>query len=225
MRTYIDIYVFMGDSKNYKILKRGVVEMRKATLEKRNKFLKTTEELFYKRGYKETSIKDICEALSTTTGSFYFMFDSKEGILEEIIKKYYDDILAKIDSILEESGSIKEKLTNWIDYRYRYYHTHSEFFVMYNNLKLESGRANLVVNEAEERRNARNLDSITKVINKHAEELAYGKDRTKDIVSLIISLDEVRMQDLYEKLNEKVTVKLEDEIEFSKKAILNLLAL
>ena len=58
--------------------------MRKTTQEKRKKFVKTTEELFYKRGYKDTSIKDICEALETTTGSFYFMFDSKEGILEEM---------------------------------------------------------------------------------------------------------------------------------------------
>mgnify|MGYP003555541257 CR=1 FL=1 len=61
--------------------------MRKTTQEKRKKFVKTTEELFYKRGYKDTSIKDICEALETTTGSFYFMFDSKEGILEEIVKE------------------------------------------------------------------------------------------------------------------------------------------
>jgi AcrR family transcriptional regulator len=199
--------------------------MRKATLEKRNRFLKTTEELFYKRGYKETSIKDICDALSTTTGSFYFMFDSKEGILEEIIKKYYDEILAKIDEILEKEGTLKEKLENWLEYRYEYYNENSEFFVMYNKLKEETGRASLVINESEERRNARNLDSINKLVLNHSEELPFGKERIKDIVNIIIELDELRAKDLYEKLDEKDGVNLNKEIEFSKKVLLNLLGL
>lgn len=199
--------------------------MRKATLEKRNRFLKTTEELFYKRGYKETSIKDICDALSTTTGSFYFMFDSKEGILEEIIKKYYDEILAKIDEVLEKEGSLKEKLENWLEYRYQYYNENSEFFVMYNKLQEETGRASLVINEAEERRNARNLDSINKLVMNHFEELSFGKERLKDIVNIIIELDELRARDLYEKLDESEGVSLSKEIEFSKKVLLNLLGL
>ena len=84
--------------------------MRKTTQEKRKKFVKTTEELFYKRGYKDTSIKDICEALETTTGSFYFMFDSKEGILEEIVKEYYEGFLDKIDETLEAGKNLKEKI-------------------------------------------------------------------------------------------------------------------
>ena len=199
--------------------------MRKATLEKRNRFLKTTEELFYKRGYKETSIKDICDALSTTTGSFYFMFDSKEGILEEIIKKYYDEILVKIDEVLEKEGTLKEKLENWLEYRYQYYNENSEFFVMYSKLQEETGRASLVINEAEERRNARNLDSINKLVMNHAEELSYGKERIKDIVNIIIEIDELRAKDLYEKLDEKEGVNLSKEIDFSKKVLLNLLGL
>lgn len=199
--------------------------MRKATLEKRNRFLKTTEELFYKRGYKETSIKDICDALSTTTGSFYFMFDSKEGILEEIIKKYYDEILAKIDEVLEKEGTLKEKLENWLEYRYQYYNENSEFFVMYSKLQEETGRASLVINEAEERRNARNLDSVNKLVMNHAAELSYGKERIKDIVSIIIEIDELRARDLYEKLDEKEGINLSKEIEFSKKVLLNLLGL
>lgn len=199
--------------------------MRKATLEKRNRFLKTTEELFYKRGYKETSIKDICDALSTTTGSFYFMFDSKEGILEEIIKKYYDEILAKIDEVLEKEGTLKEKLENWLEYRYQYYNENSEFFVMYSKLQEETGRASLVINEAEERRNARNLDSVNKLVINHAAELSYGKERIKDIVNIIIEIDELRARDLYEKLDEKEGINLSKEIEFSKKVLLNLLGL
>ena len=95
--------------------------MRKTTQEKRKRFVKTTEELFYKRGYKDTSIKDICEALETTTGSFYFMFDSKEGISEEIVKDYYDDFLDQIDETLEEGKTLKDKVASWVKVKYDNY--------------------------------------------------------------------------------------------------------
>lgn len=199
--------------------------MRKATLEKRKKFLQITEELFYKRGYKETSIKDICEALDTTTGSFYFMFDSKEGILEEIVKKYYDDLLAKVDSILEADESLKGKLENWIEFRYNYYNDNSEFFVMYDNLYLESGRASLVINECEDRRNSKTLEAVTKLFSNHLKEVEYSKDRLEDLVNIVISIEELRAKSLYAKLREKVTFDINEEIEFSKKAIINLLSL
>ncbi len=199
--------------------------MRKATLEKRKKFLQITEELFYKRGYKETSIKDICEALDTTTGSFYFMFDSKEGILEEIVKKYYDDLLTKVDSILEADGSLKAKLENWIEFRYNYYNDNSEFFVMYDNLYLESGRASLVINECEDRRDSKTLEAVTKLFSNHLKEVGYSKDRLEDLVNIIINIEELRAKSLYAKLREKVTFDIKEEIEFSKKALINLLSL
>ncbi len=199
--------------------------MRKATLEKRKKFLQITEELFYKRGYKETSIKDICEALDTTTGSFYFMFDSKEGILEEIVKKYYDDLLTKVDSILEADESLKAKLENWIEFRYNYYNDNSEFFVMYDNLYLESGRASLVINECEDRRDSKTLEAVTKLFSSHLKEVGYSKDRLEDLVNIIINIEELRAKSLYAKLREKVTFDIKEEIEFSKKALINLLSL
>ncbi len=199
--------------------------MRKATLEKRKKFLQITEELFYKRGYKETSIKDICEALDTTTGSFYFMFDSKEGILEEIVKKYYDDLLTKVDSILEADESLKAKLENWIEFRYNYYNDNSEFFVMYDNLYVESGRASLVINECEDRRNSKTLEAVTKLLSNHLKEVGYSKDRLEDLVNIIINIEELRAKSLYAKLREKVTFDIKEEIEFSEKALINLLSL
>lgn len=199
--------------------------MRKATLEKRKRFLQITEELFYKRGYKETSIKDICEALDTTTGSFYFMFDSKEGILEEIVKKYYDTLLDKVDGILETEGSLKEKLEKWVNFRYEYYNESSEFFVMYDNLYLESGRASLVINECEEKRNGRTLDAVTKLLTNHLGEVAYAGDRLEDLVSMVINIEELRAKNLYQKLREKAEFDLKSEIEFSQKALVNLLGL
>ena len=150
--------------------------MRKTTQEKRKKFVKTTEELFYKRGYKDTSIKDICEALETTTGSFYFMFDSKEGILEEIVKEYYEGFLDKIDETLEAGKNLKEKIAAWVKLKYEYYAHNGEFFVMYDNLGTESGRASLVINESEERRTSRTKAAVEKLLK---ETLKQGRAKTQ----------------------------------------------
>lgn len=44
-------------------------------------------ELFSKRGYKDVSMQDICNATGLSKGGLYRHFDSKSAILLEIIKK------------------------------------------------------------------------------------------------------------------------------------------
>ncbi len=199
--------------------------MRKTTQEKRKKFVKTTEELFYKRGYKDTSIKDICEALQTTTGSFYFMFDSKEGILEEIVKDYYDLFLDRIDETLEASKDLKEKVSAWVKLRYEYYAHNSEFFVMYDNLGAESGRASLVINESEEKRTSRTKGAVEKLIKDNFAELDFDKERIDYLVNLVINIEELRAKDIFAKLKSSKKIDIKKEIDFSQKVLFNLLGL
>ena len=199
--------------------------MRKTTQEKRKKFVKTTEELFYKRGYKDTSIKDICEALETTTGSFYFMFDSKEGILEEIVKEYYEGFLDKIDETLEAGKKKKKKIAAWVKLKYEYYAHNGEFFVMYDNLGTESGRASLVINESEERRTSRTKAAVEKLLKENFAELDYDKERIDYLLNLVINIEELRAKDVYNKLKVSKKIDIKKEIEFSQKVLFNLLGL
>ena len=199
--------------------------MRKTTQEKRKRFVKTTEELFYKRGYKDTSIKDICEALETTTGSFYFMFDSKEGILEEIVKDYYDDFLDQIDETLEEGKTLKDKVASWVKVKYEYFSTNAEFFVMYDNLGTESGRASLVISDSEERRTSRTKAAVDKLIRDNFGELKFDKERLDYIVDLVISIEELRSKDIFNKFKASKQIDIKKEIYFSQKVLFNLLGL
>ena len=199
--------------------------MRKTTQEKRKKFVKTTEELFYKRWYKDTSIKDICEALETTTGSFYFMFDSKEGILEEIVKEYYEGLVEKIDETLEAGKNLKEKIAAWVKLKYEYYAHNGEFFVMYDNLGTESGRASLVINESEERRTSRTKAAVEKLLKENFAELDYDKERIDYLLNLVINIEELRAKDVYNKLKVSKKIDIKKEIEFSQKVLFNLLGL
>ncbi|WP_226666076.1 TetR/AcrR family transcriptional regulator [Metabacillus litoralis] len=68
-------------------------------------------QLFATRGFKETSIQDIVDALNVTKGTFYYYFTSKEQLLMEIHLKYIDELLTKQEEIIKDNElSSKEKL-------------------------------------------------------------------------------------------------------------------
>lgn len=60
--------------------------MKKGELRK-DSILKTAEKLFFERGFDETSIQDILDALSISKGGFYHYFESKIALLEEICRQ------------------------------------------------------------------------------------------------------------------------------------------
>ena len=60
--------------------------MKKGEL-RRDSILRTAEKLFFEKGYDETSIQDILDALSISKGGFYHYFESKIALLEEICRQ------------------------------------------------------------------------------------------------------------------------------------------
>jgi len=55
--------------------------------ERRKAILMTALNLFVKRGYYETKIADIAEAVPMSTGLLFHYFESKEELLLELVKK------------------------------------------------------------------------------------------------------------------------------------------
>lgn len=199
--------------------------MRKSTLEKRNKFLQVTEQLFCERGYKNTSVKDICKELETTTGSFYFMFDSKEGILAEIVKKYTSEYLNAHNEMADKKGTLKDVIVELIDYKYEFYKKHVDFIVMYETLYLETGRASLVIEQLEQEVSDSLRNAIAAVLKNHKDEVALDANRLEDIALLIVGILKTSSVNLFDKIERKETVDFQGEREFFEKVVLNLLDL
>ena len=61
--------------------------MRKGDI-KRDSILSTAQRLFFERGYDQTSIQDILDALNMSKGGFYHHFVSKEAVLSEICQRH-----------------------------------------------------------------------------------------------------------------------------------------
>ena len=56
----------------------------------REKIVAAAAELFAKKGYRATSLDEVAEKLEVKKPSFYHYIDSKEDVLMEIFRKYYD---------------------------------------------------------------------------------------------------------------------------------------
>lgn len=70
--------------------------MKKGDL-KRSSILEAAEALFFEKGYEQTSIQDILDALSLSKGGFYHHFPSKEAILTEICENRVLDRLSRLN--------------------------------------------------------------------------------------------------------------------------------
>ena len=57
--------------------------MKKGDL-RRQAILDTAEALFFERGYEETSVQDILDAMGLSKGGFYHHFESKMAVLEAV---------------------------------------------------------------------------------------------------------------------------------------------
>lgn len=65
----------------------------------------STKQAFYhllsKTNYKDMKVKDICEYAAINRGTFYYHFDSKEALVDEIINEYIQSFIIAMESSLE----------------------------------------------------------------------------------------------------------------------------
>lgn len=66
----------------------------------KDKIIDESVQLFDSKGFSETSVQDIVDALNVTKGTFYYYFESKEQLLMNIQTMYIDDLLEKQRQIL-----------------------------------------------------------------------------------------------------------------------------
>ncbi|MGM0899569.1 MAG: TetR/AcrR family transcriptional regulator [Bacillota bacterium] len=70
----------------------------------KERIVETSIQLFDKKGFTGTSIKEIVEELNVTKGTFYYYFKSKEELLKDIHLTYIDDLIEQQKVILEDSN-------------------------------------------------------------------------------------------------------------------------
>ena len=79
----------------------------KRTEEVRNKVIAVARRLMVQQGYQKTTIRQIVRETGVASGSIYYLFGGKEGILNEII----NDLMERLMFIIEYTGSRNDRDT------------------------------------------------------------------------------------------------------------------
>lgn len=77
---------------------------------RKREFLETAIDMFIEKGYEVTSINHILKKMNITKGSFYYHFESKDDLLNQIIDLFLEDIRTIADKVEKSDCSALEKL-------------------------------------------------------------------------------------------------------------------
>jgi AcrR family transcriptional regulator len=77
---------------------------------RRGEVLDVAARMFAEKGYENTTSQDIGEELGMLRGSIYYYFDSKEGLLFELIEEVWLGALEYLDEIMASDADPAEKL-------------------------------------------------------------------------------------------------------------------
>ena len=67
---------------------------------RRDELLDIAATLFAERGLRATTVRDIADAAGILSGSLYHHFDSKESMVDEILRGFLDDLFGKYREIV-----------------------------------------------------------------------------------------------------------------------------
>ena len=91
---------------------------------RKQEFLHVALQLFYEKGYENTTINDIIEHMDVSKGAFYHYFESKEDVIVTLAKVYTDRAVRIIKKIIARPdlsviGKLNEVFCSMNEYKYR----------------------------------------------------------------------------------------------------------
>lgn len=82
--------------------------------DRKESLVKIAFEMFLSNGYENTSVDKIIEEAKIAKGTFYYYFESKEQLLEEVVGLMLDNQSKHAEEILNSNISIPEKIVGII---------------------------------------------------------------------------------------------------------------
>src|SRR5690349_11036989 len=77
---------------------------------RRDELLSIAAGLFAEKGFKNTTVRDIADAAGILSGSLYHHFDSKESMVDEILRTFQDELFAAYDEALASDDDPRTKI-------------------------------------------------------------------------------------------------------------------
>jgi AcrR family transcriptional regulator len=72
--------------------------------------LETAARIFHERGYADSTIQDVADALGILKGSLYYYIDSKEDLLFRLLEQVHDEVDELLEQIISRDALPMERL-------------------------------------------------------------------------------------------------------------------
>ncbi|AFL81253.1 transcriptional regulator [Aequorivita sublithincola DSM 14238] len=102
-------------------------------LNRKEEIIVTAARLFYEKGYKAISMRDIAAAMDIKAASLYNHIKSKQEILSEIILKVAEEFTVGMECVVAENSSAIKKIEKVIELHIDITVNHSEALAALNN--------------------------------------------------------------------------------------------
>ena len=76
----------------------------------RQRIIDAADDLFYRRGYNQTSFQDISDATGIPRGNFYYYFKTKDEILDAVVNSRVADLSIMLNQCESETDDARERL-------------------------------------------------------------------------------------------------------------------
>ncbi|MGW9131853.1 TetR/AcrR family transcriptional regulator [Streptomyces sp. NPDC055681] len=100
---------------------------------RRTELLQIAAEMFAKRGYTQTTVRDIADEAGILSGSLYHHFGSKEEMLDEILRDFMGKLFERFTEIEKEGTNPKEILDQLIVHSFATIHETPQAVALYQN--------------------------------------------------------------------------------------------
>jgi TetR/AcrR family transcriptional regulator len=81
----------------------------------RQRLLARATELFARKGYASTTVREIVEAAGVTKPALYYYFRNKEGLYLELMQEAWKRFDTILDGVPKESGTVRERICHLLD--------------------------------------------------------------------------------------------------------------
>ena len=104
-----------------------------STLTRREELLSIAGALFAERGFKNTTVRDIADAAGILSGSLYHHFDSKESMVDELLRTFQDELFATYDTITGSDLDARAKVDAVVRASFDAIHDHHHEVAIFQN--------------------------------------------------------------------------------------------
>nr|WP_245690761.1 TetR/AcrR family transcriptional regulator [Sinosporangium album] len=82
--------------------------------DRRDHLVKLAAEIFARKGFQATTVREIATEAGILSGSLYHHFDSKETIVDEVLSTFLDDLISRYRAVIEKGGKPRPTLTEMV---------------------------------------------------------------------------------------------------------------